>query len=160
MRILYVDLEREWRGGQSQALLTVKGLRALGHDAQLLSVRESPLARRAAAAGIPVHGVAKKARRASAALLLRKLLLQKNYDVLHANEPRALTAAWLAGAQARTHVVVSRRVAYPLSSSGLARKRYHIAHRIVAISHFVEKSVLELGVPPETVVVVYEGVDV
>src|SRR2546429_5931639 len=34
------------------------------------------------------------------------------------------------------------------------------SHRIVAISHFVEKSVLELGVPPETVVVVYEGVNV
>ena len=46
MRVLYVDLEREWRGGQSQALLTVKGLSALGHDAQLLSVRGSPLARR------------------------------------------------------------------------------------------------------------------
>ena len=27
MRILYVDLEREWRGGQSQALFTVRGLR-------------------------------------------------------------------------------------------------------------------------------------
>src|SRR5258708_14792413 len=95
MRILYVDLDREWRGGQSQALLTVKGLRALGHDAQLLSVRESPLARRAAAAGIPVHDVGEKARRISAALLLRKMLSRKNYDVLHTNEPHALTAPCL-----------------------------------------------------------------
>ena len=160
MRVLYVDLDREWRGGQSQALLTVKGLRALGHDAQLLSVRESPLARRAAAADIPVHEVAKNARRTRASLLLRKLLSKQNYDALHANEPHALTAAWLAGAQARTHVVVSRRVAYPLSGSGLARKRYQTAQRIVAISHFVEKSVLESGQPPEKVVVVYEGVEV
>ena len=160
MRVLYVDLDREWRGGQSQALITVKGLRALGHDAQLLSVRESPLAWRAAAADIPVHEVAKNARRTRASLLLRKLLSKQSYDVLHANEPHALTAAWLAGAQARTHVVVSRRVAYPLSASGLARKRYQIAHRIVAISHFVEKSVLESGQPTEKVVVVYEGVEV
>jgi len=160
MRILYVDLEREWRGGQSQALLTVKGLRALGHDAQLLSVRESPLARRAAAAGIPVHVVGKNARRASAALLLRKLLSRQNYDVLHANEPHALTAAWLAREQERTHVAVSRRVAYPLSRTGLARRRYQIAQRIVAISHFVEKSILESGVPSEKIAVVYEGVEV
>ena len=160
MRILYVDLEREWRGGQSQALLTVRGLRALGHDAQLLSVWGSPLARRAAAAGTPVHDVAKKARRAGAALLLRKLPSLQNYDVLHANEPHALTAAWLAGAQRLTHVIVSRRVAYSLSSGGLARKRYQIVHRIVAISHFVEKSVLESGVAPEKVAVVYEGVEV
>ena len=160
MRILYVDLEREWRGGQSQALLTVRGLRAVGHDAQLVSVRESPLARRATSAGIVVHEVGKNARRASAALLLRKLLSQQNYDVLHANEPHALTAAWLAGAQERTRIVVSRRVAYPLSASGLAGKRYRIARRIVAISHFVEKSVLESGVPHERLAIVYEGVEV
>src|SRR5438445_12898652 len=160
MRILYVDLEREWRGGQSQALLTVRGLRAVGHDAHLVSLRESPLARRATSAGIVVHEVGNNARRASAALLLRKLLSQQNFDVLHANEPHALTAAWLAGAQERTRIVVSRRVAYPLSSGGLARKRYQIVHRIVAISHFVEKSVLESGVAPEKVAVVYEGVEV
>jgi len=160
MRILYVDLDREWRGGQSQALLTVRGLRALGHDAQLLSVRESPLARRAAAAGIPVHEVGKKARRISAALLLRKMLSRQNYDVLHTNEPHALTAAWLAGAAGRARVVASRRVAYSLSGSGLARKRYHIAQRIAAISYFVEKSILGSGVPPEKVTVVYEGVEV
>lgn len=158
MKVLYVDLEREWRGGQSQALLTVKGLRALGHDAQLLSVRESPLARRAAGAGIPVHGVGAKARRIGAALLLRKLLSQQSYEVFHVNEPHALTAAWLAGAQQRTGMVMSRRVAYPLSRSGLARRRYQIAQRIVAISHFVEQSVLESGVSPERVAVVYEGV--
>jgi len=160
MRVLYVDLEREWRGGQSQALLTVKGLSALGHDAQLLSVRGSPLARRAEGAGIQVHNVGKEARRIGAALLLRKLLSQHSYDVLHANEPHALTSAWLAGAQERTRVVISRRVAYPLSRGRLARKRYQMAQRIVAISHFVEQSVLESGLSHEKVAVVYEGVDI
>src|SRR5256886_9076035 len=148
MRILYVDLEREWRGGQSQALLTVRGLRAVGHDAQLVSVRESPLARRATSAGIVVHEVGKNARRASAALLLRKLLSQQNYDVLHANEPHALTAAWLAGAQERTRIVVSRRVAYPLSASGLAGKCRPIARRRLATFHLVEQKVSRSGVPP------------
>jgi len=32
MNVLYVDLEREWRGGQSQALLTLRGLRERGHE--------------------------------------------------------------------------------------------------------------------------------
>jgi len=30
MNVLYVDLERNWRGGQSQALLTLRGLRERG----------------------------------------------------------------------------------------------------------------------------------
>src|SRR5207245_9454804 len=110
MRILYVDVEREWRGGQSQALLTVRGLRALGHDAQLVSVRESPLARRTTAAGIPVHEVRKDARRASATTLLRKLLLQQHYDLFHDTEPHALTARQLAGARDRTRHALYRRV--------------------------------------------------
>jgi len=41
MKVLYVDLEREWRGGQSQALLTLRGLRDRGHDARLLTAQDS-----------------------------------------------------------------------------------------------------------------------
>jgi L-malate glycosyltransferase len=158
MRVLYADLDREWRGGQSQALLTVRGLRAAGHDAQLLSVQDSPLSNRAQAAGVPVHNAGKRLRRIGAALLLHKLLSRQSYDVLHANEPHALTAAWLAGAAKKVPVVVSRRVAYPLSRGGLAR--YQRAQRIVAISRFVEQSVLKSGVAPEKVAVVHEGVEV
>jgi L-malate glycosyltransferase len=160
MRVLYVDLEREWRGGQSQAWLTVRGLRQCGHDAHLLAVRDSPLVRRAKAAGVPVHEVGTRAQRARAAFILRRLLSQQNYELLHANEPHALTAVWLAGSQKNTPVVVSRRGAYPLGQSVLARKRYQIAQRILAISCFVAKSVLDSGVPAEKVEIVYEGVEV
>jgi hypothetical protein len=59
MRILFVDLEREWRGGQSQAFLTVRGLRDRGHEAELLATRNSPLAQRTAQEGIPVHQVSR-----------------------------------------------------------------------------------------------------
>jgi len=51
MRVLYVDLEREWRGGQSQALLTLCGLRERGHEIELLAARDSPLANRASESG-------------------------------------------------------------------------------------------------------------
>src|SRR5512136_491984 len=42
MRVLFVDLEREWRGGQSQAFLTLRGLREKGHQVELLTARNSP----------------------------------------------------------------------------------------------------------------------
>jgi glycosyltransferase involved in cell wall biosynthesis len=160
MRVLYVDLEREWRGGQSQAWLTVCGLRESGHDAHLLAVRDSPLVRRAKAAGVPVHEVGTRARRARAALILRRLLSQQDYELLHANEPHALTAVWLAGSQENTPVVVSRRVAYPLGQSLLARKRYQTAQRILAISRFVANSLWDSDVPAEKIEIVYEGVEV
>jgi glycosyltransferase involved in cell wall biosynthesis len=160
MKVLYVDLEREWRGGQSQALLTVKGLQARGHEAHLLAVRASPLARRAEAASVLVHTVGTTARRIAAAYLLRGLLLKQNYDLLHANEPHALTAVWLAGGHPKVPVVFSRRVAYPLGRSRLARKRYEKVDRMIAISDFVAKSVVDSGIPPEKMAIVHEGVEV
>ena len=160
MRVLYVDLEREWRGGQSQALLTVRGLRASGYDAQLLAVVGSPLARRAEASGVPVHVIGTEVRRMVAAYLLRRLLAKQKYDLVHVNEPHALTCAWLAGSHRKAPLVVSRRVAYPLGKSLLARKRYESADRILAISKFVAKSVVDSGVPAEKVEIIYEGVEV
>src|SRR5438128_5457941 len=160
MKILFVDLEREWRGGQSQALLTVTGLRTRGHDAQLLAVGGAPLAQRAEAAGVPAHLVGLRARRIVAAHLLRRLLTKQKYDLIHVNEPHALTAAWLGRAQTVAPVLASRRVAYPLQQNTFARKRYLAASRILAISRFVEQSVLNSGISPQNVEVVYEGVEV
>jgi len=157
---LIVDLETEWRGGQNQALLTARGMHACGHDAQLVAIRDSPLARRAVQAGIQVHLVAARAKRARTALLLRKLLSQKKIDVVHANEPHALTAAWLAGAHKKLPVIASRRVAYPLQNNAIARSRYLMAKRILAVSRFVAASVVESGIPADKVEVVYEGVEV
>jgi glycosyltransferase involved in cell wall biosynthesis len=160
MRILYIDLDREWRGGQSQALLTLRGLRERGHDAHLLTVRHSPLAGRAEAAGVPTHVVIPWARRASASVLLRRLLAQQHFALLHLNEPHGLTAAWLAGAQKKAAMVVSRRVAYPLKQGEFARARYLAAHRILTVSRFVKKSVLDSYLPADMAEVVYEGVEV
>ncbi len=157
---LIVDLETEWRGGQNQALLTAKGILACGHEAQLVAIRDSPLARRAVQAGIQVHEVAASAKRSRAAILLRKLLSRKKFDIVHANEPHALTAAWLAGAHKRVPVVAARRVAYPLQKNAIARSRYLMAKRILAVSHFVAASVVESGIPADKVEVVYEGVEI
>jgi glycosyltransferase involved in cell wall biosynthesis len=157
---LIVDLETEWRGGQNQALLTAKGMLARGHDAQLVAIRDSPLARRAVQAGIQVHEVAASAKRSRAAVLLRKLLSQKKFDIVHANEPHALTAAWFAGAHKRVPLVASRRVAYPLQKNAIARSRYLATSRILAVSRFVAASVVKSGIPAEKVEVVYEGVEV
>ena len=38
MTSIHVDLGRQWRGGQNQALLLVQGLRERGHVADLMAV--------------------------------------------------------------------------------------------------------------------------
>src|SRR6266436_619128 len=105
MKILFVDLEREWRGGQSQALLTIIGLRKYGHEVILVAPDGAPLAERGAKAGISVRRVPQLGMRLWASLTIRSLLKQMRFDLVHVNEPHALTAAWLARAHHKLPLV-------------------------------------------------------
>ena len=160
MRILHLDTRPDWRGGQLQILLTLRGLRERGHDAQLMARRDSPLARRAAAEGFSVHLFPPRFLRLQAALCLREILDQQSFDILHAHDPHGLTAVWFTRAHRRSRLVVARRVAYPLSHAPLSLARYRAAHRIIAVSQFVADSVVASGMNSSRVVVVYDGVEV
>ena len=156
MRTLHVDLGTEWRGGQQQALLLLRGLGSRGYAAELVATAGAPLARRAALEGFAVHEVAPAAARARAALVLRRLLPDRRIDVVHAHEAHGLTAAWVAHAHRRSRLVAARRVSFPLRSLG----RYTAAQRVIAVSRFVAAVVVAAGVERERVAVVHDGVEV
>src|SRR5262249_53424175 len=121
MRVLYVDLEREWRGGQSQALLTLLGLRERELQVELVAPRDSPLATRSREAGIAVHEVGKLGLRARAAAETHRLVVRNKFDLAHLNEPHALTAAWLASAHKKLPILLSRRIGFPLRKGWATR---------------------------------------
>ncbi len=160
MRPLIVDLGRDFRGGQHQALLLLQGLRERGHAPELLALRDSLLAARAKEIGSPVHVVDPRGRRLAAALQIRKLLREGRFDLIHANEPHALTSAWLARAHRAVPVVISRRIALPISQGFISMARYRSAARVIAVSHFVEQSVIRSGLPASQVLVIHDGVPI
>lgn len=160
MRPLIVDLGKDFRGGQHQALLLLQGLSARGHVPELIAIRDSLLMERAQDAGISVRGVAPGNRRLAAAWNIRRLVRGGSVDVVHANEPHALSSAWLARAHRSVPVIASRRIALPLSPNYFSLARYRAAARIVAVSHFVEQSVIASGLPASTVDVIYDGVEI
>lgn len=160
MKILHLDTRPDWRGGQHQILLTLRGQRERGHDAQLLTRRGSPLEQRAAPEKFTVHTFSPRFARLDALLCLREIIHQQRFDIVHTHDPHALTAAWLARVQARSALVVSRRVAYPLSRGWPGLARYRAAHRIIAVSQFVAKSVLSAGIDANRIAVVYDGVEI
>lgn len=160
MRVLYVDLEREWRGGQSQALLTLRGLRDRGHEVELLAAKNSPLAIRTAEARIAVRQVASLGLRAWAAAAMRGLLRRRHFDLAHLNEPHALTSAWLAGAHKKLPLLLSRRIGFPLRKSWASRARYRTVKRFVANSQNVAQSLIDSGIATERISIVNEGVEI
>jgi glycosyltransferase involved in cell wall biosynthesis len=159
VHVVLVDLERSWRGGQSQALLLLRGLQARGHAVELVAAGGGALAEHAQTAGITLHTTPKTMRRWGAARILRRLLREKRFDIIHANEPHALTAAWLGRAHRHAPLVAARRVTFPLSHGYLSLARYRAAC-IVAVSEAVREQLLAAHLDPERVVIVADGVEV
>ena len=160
MRILFADLEREWRGGQSQALLTLLGLRQRGDEVELLAAQDSPLAEGAAKAGIVVHQVQRPGLRAWAAVALRGLVARGGFELIHLNEPHAMAAAWLAGAHKRLPLLLSRRIGFPLRKNPLSQAMYQALERFVANSRDVAQSLIDSGISEERISIVNEGVEI
>src|SRR5258708_39407399 len=137
MRILYADLEREWRGGQSQALLTLQGLVRANYQVELVAAERSPLAQRAAQLGIPVHASPRFGLRAWAAQAMARLSARaagEPFALAQLNEPHALTAAWLAGLHRRMPLLLSRRIGFPLYENWVLQARVPALERFVSDS--------------------------
>ena len=160
MRVLLVDLETAWRGGQNQALLLLKGLRARGHEAELVAARGSVLGERARERGVTVHSVSRELFRIPAAWKVRELVASGRFDLVHANEAHAVSAVWLAGAHKYVPFLISRRVGYPIGKSRASRARYEAAARIIANSNWVAGQAASSGAPREKLTVVYEGAEI
>jgi glycosyltransferase involved in cell wall biosynthesis len=160
VKILVVDLDTEWRGGQNQALLMLEGFQARNHRAELVSPEGSALGDRAKARGIQVHRISPYFSRASAALKIFELAKPGRFDIVHANEAHAVTATWLARTHRRVPFVISRRVGYPIRKSALALSRYQAAARILPISGWVAERLAACGINNEKMTVVYEGVEI
>jgi L-malate glycosyltransferase len=157
---LIVDLETEWRGGQSQMLLLLKGLYERGHAAELIAVKGSPLAHRARKENIYVHAIAKNLARLRAMATIRSVMADGRIELVHVNEAHALTAAWLAGAHRRVPLLSSRRIGFPLQNNRVSKARYAALEKFVANSKAVAQSLIDSGFPPERIVIINEGVEI
>ena len=158
MRVLHVDPERAWGGGEVQVLALVSVLAARGHASTVAAHPEGPLARAAAAAGariIPL-GIANHFD-VRAALVLRRLA--PGFDVVHFHTARAHALAPLSrGRGAR--LVVTRRMDYVPAGGPYVRFLYNRAvDAVIAISEGVRAALIRAGVRAERIRVVPSGID-
>lgn len=157
LRVLHVDSARKWRGGQNQARLLARELRAAdGVEQALLARRGSRLAAEARALGLPTHEVPWRAGLDPGAVanLARRV---RGRDVVHAHSSHALQAAVLAlaAAGAPAGLVAARRLDYPLSSPPVWRR----ADLVLAVSTAVAEVLEGCGLAPARVRVVHDGID-
>ena len=153
-RIVHVASGREWRGGQRQTWLLVRELQRLGTDQVLVTARDSELARRAKADGVPVREVTWTMGLDPRAWWAARREAGRAPAILHAHDGHAVSIAkWASNAD--TPWIVTRRNATPLRRPA----SWKSAARVVAISNAVRGQLLKDGIGTERIVVVHSGID-
>lgn len=161
---LHIDTARSWRGGQNQVLLTVDGLRALGHRAALVAHPDGELRKRAAA-GLDLIPLAPRTEMdLTAAWRLARVIRRLGPDVVHAHDPHGVAMAALALSMSTTAPVppllASRRVDFHLKGNSLSRWKNRQVACFIAASEAIRQMLIGDGVPAERTVTVHEGIDV
>jgi glycosyltransferase involved in cell wall biosynthesis len=161
LRVLHIDTEHGWRGGERQALWLAIELARRGHRSLVAARSGEPLARRATEAGLDVIACSPLGELdPRAALQLHAAIKRERIDVVHAHTAHAVAVGALATIGTRTPMVVARRVDFPLRSNAGTRWKYGRAAAIVAVSEAVRHVLVEGGINPSLVTVVPDGVDI
>ena len=160
---LHVDTARTWRGGQNQVLLTVRGLRARGHEATIIAHPDGELRRRLRETDDLIPLTPRTEMDVLAGWKLARLLKERQPDILHAHDAHAVAIAALAMSFVRTsiptRVVASRRVIFQLGQNIFSRWKYRRVDRFICASSFIRTVLADDGISPKRLDVVYEGVD-
>lgn len=162
---IHIDTARTWRGGQNQVLLTVNGLRAIGHRAALVAHPNGELQKRAAEGLELIPIAARTEMDLSAAWKLSRVIKRLAPDVVHAHDAHATAMASLAlslggsGAPSPA-LVVSRRVDFHLRGNSFSRWKHRQVDCFIAASEAIRRMLVADGVPADHTVTVHEGIDV
>jgi glycosyltransferase involved in cell wall biosynthesis len=141
MRILHVNTESTWRGGERQTLLLADTLARGGDPCTIAARAGGPLADRARAAGlrtIPLAG--------GPSALLALAVASREHDVVHVHASRALGLAMLAAG--RAPILYTRRVDFTPGRDPLTRLKYGRAALIACLSRRIAEVLEDWGVAP------------
>jgi glycosyltransferase involved in cell wall biosynthesis len=163
MLSLHIDTAKTWRGGQNQALLTVLGLRGLGHRTVLVAHPQGELRRRAAE-GLDLIGLAPRSELdLAAAWRLARVLKQVQPEVVHAHDPHGVAVAAAAigygGLAIKPTLVASRRVDFPLKLNALSQWKYRQVAAFLCASECIRQILIGQGIPRDRALTIHEGID-
>lgn len=160
----HIDTARSWRGGQSQVMYTVTGLRAIGHRAALVAHPGGELLRRMSEGTDLIPLAPRHEVDLAAAWRLSRVIKRLRPGIVHAHDPHAVamaaTALSMASPSPRPPLVASRRVEFAIAKNSFSRWKYGQVDCFIANSSAIRDRLVADGIPPAKTAVVNEGVDV
>jgi len=164
MKILHINTERTWRGGEQQTLNLLVGLKGRRITSDLVCQAGSPLQDRAVAAGVNVFPMTMRGEiDLAAGWQIRRLIRKFNHDIIHSHTSHAHSLAFLASAGTAVTRVVTRRVDFSifrhsfLKLSGI--KYRFMADYYIAISRKIKEVLVNDGIADQRIFMAHSGID-
>jgi glycosyltransferase involved in cell wall biosynthesis len=162
LRILHIDPERNWGGGEAQVFGLMSYLASKGHLNDLLTHPAGRLF--AEAANLTVGRFPLTARNdldLCAVLNIRRRIDPENYDIVHLHTKRAhALSLWLSRGKRLPKYVVTRRMDYPEKSNWYTRCLYNRrVDGVVAISQNIFDGLVNAGVERRKIRLIPSGID-
>ena len=163
MLSLHIDTARTWRGGQNQALLTVLGLRAIGHRTFLLAHPQGELRRRASEGPDLIPFAPRAELDLTAAWRMTRIIRDVRPTIIHAHDPHGVAVAALALSyqtfDPHPILVASRRVDFHLRTNAFSRWKYRQVRAFLCASDAIRQMLMEQGIEAARTITVHEGID-
>jgi len=162
LKILHIDPERNWGGGEAQVFGLLKYLAARGHRNELSAHPNGPLFAKCRELEIPRYPIdIRNDLDLRCIPALRRLIRSSGYHIVHFHTKRAhALSLWLARTWPMPKYVVTRRMDYPERRNWYTSYLYNRrVDGVVAISRGIADSLVAAGVDVGKVRVIPSGVD-
>lgn len=162
LSILHLIEAPSWTGAMAQTLDLIVGLRARGHRVALACSPGSILEERAREAGIDVTGMEMRSELNPVTIgRLSAMVWSRRAQIVHAHRAHAHSLGLLTAFATGRPFLVTRRVSFRPKDNLGSRVKYASRHvtRIIAVSEGVKDVLVEYGIAPERIEVIYSGSD-
>lgn len=140
MKVLEVNTEKGWRGGERQTCYNISGFINAGVTTELLCRVDQPLEQQARKLSMKVHSVA-----GPIGAMFFLAFNGRKYDIIHAQTAKAQFAAVITRPLHRKPIVYSRRLDF-VPEGFLTRLKYNLTTKTIAISAPVKLILDRFGV--------------
>jgi len=162
LKILHIDPEMAWGGGEAQVIGLLNYLSLRGHENHLLCHPDGLLFKEAGKRGIKTFPIEVRNDLDPRPIFsLRRLIRTESYDIVHFHTKRAhALSLWLGRVHPGVKYVVTRRMDYPVRRSWYNHYLYNRqVDGVVAISEKIGGLLAEGGVRREKIRVIHSGID-
>ena len=164
LRVLHIDTEKTWRGGEQQALYLAKGLQERGVEQLCVGRPGMPYVERCGAAGLVVEAVQMRGEGDLPGMRrLARLFRRWRPDVIHMHTSHAHTLGVVARRWSGVgRTLVSRRVDFTIYRNFLRLSWFKYRFGVdlyIAISEAIKRQLVKDGIPADRIEVVHSGID-